>query len=195
MRVPATDFGGAAVSRLICDNPRCGKPVILAWTGKQGTYHSNECLELMENNMTENAEAQTETPTPSPISAGTPATKKTTGKKTAAAAKKSTAAAKKSTAPAKKSAPTEKKAPTKKAGSGSNTQGRSSRWPREFVIHKTPTFKDHKYKGQSAKKMALIKEDMTVGQYMVKRRESGLGAGVAQLVAAEKRGFITVGKK
>lgn len=94
MKVAANDFGGAEVTRLLCDNPVCRKPVLLEWRGRNGIYHSNECLELMENT-TMTTEVQTEaTPTPSPIAAGAPS-KKAPKKKAAAKA----APAKKAAAP------------------------------------------------------------------------------------------------
>ena len=101
MQVPAKEFGGAEVTRLVCDNPRCRKPVLLAWRGRNGVYHDNNCLELMENN-----EMTTETTTeetPSPIAAGAPAPKKA-AKKTA---KKAAKPAAKKAAPKAKAKPAE----------------------------------------------------------------------------------------
>jgi predicted transcriptional regulator len=115
MKVPHSDFGGAAVAQLICDRASCRKPITLKWTGRDGEYCSNNCLKAVEVNgeaMTTTEDGNTATATAtasSPITAGKAKAKKTVGK---------AAPAKKAAAPAKKAAPAAKKAaaaPAKKA--------------------------------------------------------------------------------
>ncbi len=95
VKVPATDFGNSGVTRHICDNDTCRKPLKLTWKGRNGEYCSNECLKIAEGigdkTMTEATETES-----SPITAGASNKKgKASAKK--AAPKKTTTAAKAAT--------------------------------------------------------------------------------------------------
>jgi hypothetical protein len=108
MEVKAEGFGSSGVTRRICDNPSCRKPIHVSWKGRYGEYCCNECYEIREK---EGNQIMSDNETPveandSPIVAGDPEPKKEKPMK----AKKTKPAPKK--APAKKAA---KKAPAKQA--------------------------------------------------------------------------------
>lgn len=165
----------------------CHKPIILAWCGKQGMYCSNVCYEAAElsppladgTKSKENTVAEEKTTAPAAATKAEP----TTDKK-----KKKGASSSKATAP-------KKQAPAKKSAGKSEGSKRGSHWPREYIIRKTDTFKDHKYKGLSAERLAVIKTGMTLDAYFAALKEAGLPCGTGNLQAAEKAGYITVEKK
>lgn len=109
MKVPSETFPGAGLQRHVCD--KCGKPIVIAWTGRDGEYCSNKCLkeaEIKESNMTEEtgtATAVEEAPKKKAAKKGVAKTKgvaKGKGKaKPAAKAKKATRASGKDSMAAK----------------------------------------------------------------------------------------------
>ena len=48
MKTPAPEFGGADVVRHTCDNPNCGRPIVLCWKSRDGEYCSNKCMRSAE---------------------------------------------------------------------------------------------------------------------------------------------------
>jgi hypothetical protein len=163
MKIPAEDFGAAGVVRHACDNPDCGKPlgilpdgtVTLAWKGQYGEYCSNDCLNQIEENMTDEqtATATAAAPAPKPITAGKTATPKTT-KKAAPASKPAKPAAEKKVAAPKAAKPA--KAP--KAAKAPN-----GKFADDAVITVKSTENDKR--GKRADALKVFKTGMTVGKF------------------------------
>lgn len=176
--MPIQDTG---IKKNECAN--CHKPIILAWCGKHGMYCSNVCYEVAELSP--------------PLADETKQSRENnvTEEKTATPVAATKVADKKKAVPTAKVAASKKQAAAKTKAEKSEGSGRSSHWPREFILRKTDTFKDHKYKGLSAERLAVIKTGMTLDAYFVALKEAGLPCGTGNLQAAEKQGFITVEKK
>ena len=116
MEVKAEGFGSSGVTRLICDNPECRKPIHVSWKGRYGQYCGNECYETMEkegNHIMSDETNPVATADESPIAAGDPEPKKVNTMKNKKAPKKTT---KKSPAPKKAAT---KSSPPKELRAGS----------------------------------------------------------------------------
>jgi hypothetical protein len=198
----AKEFGDAGVVRKLCDNPACRRVVTLAWKGRHGEYCSNDCLkrEKLGDNMTVATEvdvndATTATAT-APITGGS---KKVVSKKAAPKAAVKKVAAPVKAAPSKvaskKVAAPAKKAGKKAAAPETNGSGRATTFDRTHVIRRTDTWKECKSlkgSGTSSERVKAIKDGMTVGDYLEALRKAGLPAGLGNLQACEKGGFVTV---
>ena len=197
MKIPAEDFGSAGVVRHACDNPNCGQPlgiqpdgtVTLAWKGRYGEYCSNECLNEIEENMTDeqNATATAAAPAPKPITAGKTATPKAAKKAAPAPKPAKTPVLKKTAAPAKAA----KSAKASKAASN----GVSRKFADDAVIHVTKNMDSFNSRGGRAALLKLMKEGLTVKAYAAKftacPEQPGHGL-TAELTYAVEKGLITI---
>lgn len=175
MEVPATDFGEAGITRLICDRLTCRRPVTLRWKGRYGVYCSNECLKISEKEgYTQMTEEQTATATAAaPIAAGKPSTKKAASKKAAATVK----------GKGKVKAAPKSKAP--------KAAGANSKFQNDQTIKVKST--DHTMRGARAEAQNLMKDGMTVGDFRaaIAKKDLDISVGPA-LERAIAAGLISV---
>jgi hypothetical protein len=109
MKVDSETFPGAGLQRHVCDN--CRKPIVIAWTGRDGEYCSNNCLKQAElKESTTMTDETTGTATQTATENGAPKKK---------AAKKGTAKGKAKASPKKKAAKKGEAKGTRKRGTTS----------------------------------------------------------------------------
>lgn len=142
VKIPAEDFGSSGVYRLLCDNPKCKRPVLLQWkSASNKIYCSNDCLK------TEKPEKENRKVMPDEDDAPIAPAKKSAKKATKKAAK-----------PAKGAKPAKAAKPAKESNGG----GRG-KFPAEMTITVKKTA--HELKGKRAEAVDLLLKSKTVGGF------------------------------
>ena len=177
VRVPNETMPGTGLSKHVCDNPDCGLTIRITMRGRDGEYCSKACKDKVENSDTE---VQTNNEEDNTMTNGTAAAVATETKKAPKGKAKAVKVSKTKAA---------KKGKAKAAGGNKGLH-----YTKESVIH-LKAGKENPYTGLRAKMFKLIKNGMTVGDFLEARRKADLGAGASPIIRAEAAGLISISKK